>query len=127
MFSNGWLRARIIKELKPFNLTPEQYNVLRILKGQQNNAVCQREITCRMIDRNSNTTRILEKLSAKELVVRNQSDFDRRELSIRITEKGLHILEQIGSAFEINGMHKSNLTEIEALELNRLLDKIREE
>jgi DNA-binding MarR family transcriptional regulator len=125
MFSNGWLRAKIIRVLKPYNLTPEQYNVLRILKGQYPKSICQKDITARMIDRNSNTTRIVEKLLNKNLVERQQSTHDRRELNITISKDGLKLIEELISEFDKQEIHNSPLTDAEATELNRLLDKMR--
>ena len=62
-FSASWLRTRTKTVLKKFGLSPEQFNVLRILRGQASRALCLKEITSRMIDRSSNTTRIVEKLA----------------------------------------------------------------
>ncbi|MGY6561858.1 MAG: MarR family winged helix-turn-helix transcriptional regulator [Luteibaculaceae bacterium] len=125
MFTNGWLRSKILKTLKPHNLTPEQYNVLRILKGQYPESVCLKDITERMIDRNSNTTRIVDKLALKGLVNKSQNEFDRREQNIVITDKGIALLLTLNSLIDESKLHKSPLSDKEAERLNYLLDKLR--
>lgn len=119
------LRGKINLRLKTFDLTHEQFNVLRIIKGQYPNPVCVKDITERMIEPNSNTTRILDKLETKQLVQRTPSGRDRRELWILLTPKGLEILTQIELDFKENNLHQSTLSHAEASLLNNLLDKIR--
>jgi DNA-binding MarR family transcriptional regulator len=125
LFSSAWLRARVLQVLKPFGLTPEQYNVLRILRGSAPASLCVKDITNRMIDRNSNTTRIIDKLEKKELARRVTARHDRRELNIFITPGGVAILGQIDEYFKIHDLSESYLTENEAAQLSHLLDKMR--
>ena len=125
LFSSAWLRARVLQVLKPFGLTAEQYNVLRILRGSAPAALCVKDITNRMIDRNSNTTRIIDKLEKKELAKRVPAKHDRRELNIFITPKGLSLLGDIDEYFKIHDPSESHLTDEEAAQLSLLLDKMR--
>lgn len=127
MFTASWLKNRVFQILKNYNLSHEQYNVLRILRGQSPNALCLREISARMIDRNSNTTRIIDKLEAKALVVCAQSPADKRELNICITTAGLAVLTEIDADFNTYQPLTSNLTPEEAHTLSELLDKMREQ
>lgn len=119
------LRGKINVRLKKFELTHEQFNVLRIIKGQHPNLVCVKDITNRMVEPNSNTTRILDRLQHKQLVKRNPSERDRRELWITITENGLNLLATIEADFINDNPHGSNLSHAEAVLLNGLLDKLR--
>ncbi len=126
LFTAGWVRCGILASLKPYGVTPEQYNVLRILRGSHPQAVCLKDITCRMVDRNSNTSRIVDKLADKGWVVRQASATDRREVQIGLTDKGADILKRIDKQFGVdNMMYSSGLTSAEAEELNLLLDKLR--
>jgi DNA-binding MarR family transcriptional regulator len=125
LVSAAWLRTRIIASLKPFGLTSEQYNVLRILRGQTPQGIRVKDITRRMLERNSNTTRIIDRLEAKELVQRLASDRDRRERAIILTEEGFKMLSAIDEYWEKHSPHQSVLCEEEARILNELLDKMR--
>lgn len=126
MFTAGLIRNAVARFLKDFGLTPEQYNVLRILNGQWPGNICMREINCRMIDKSSNTTRIIDKLLAKDLVTRDGSDHDRREIVCGITEKGRKLIDDINMGMNSQDPHICGLSETEAQLLNALLDKIRE-
>jgi DNA-binding MarR family transcriptional regulator len=125
LFSAAWLRSRLLRLTKSFGLTPEQYNVLRILRGSYPNSLCVKNITGRMIDRNSNTTRIIDKLERKNLAKRVPSKMDRRELEIYITEEGLTLLTAIDNQFTVHDPNGSGLSDKEAALLSNLLDKMR--
>src|SRR4051812_4344059 len=84
LYTCWWLKTIISKELKSLGLTHEQYNVLRILKGTHPEAMCVRDIGSRMIERNSNVPRIIDRLVAKEYVNRSTSEVDKRETVIRL-------------------------------------------
>jgi DNA-binding MarR family transcriptional regulator len=94
-YTSSYLNARLAEKLKPFGITPHQYNVLRILKGSHPGGYCNQEITERMIDKSSNSTRIVDKLVEKELVSRSEHPEDRRLVDIRITAAGLSLLKEI--------------------------------
>ena len=113
------------KLLKEFDLTVQQFNILRILRGRHPQACTLKYITGRMIDRNSNTSRLVDKLIAKDLVARSNSCEDRRRVDIGVTIKGLSLVEKASSRLEQSVLTSSTLTEEEATELNRLLDKVR--
>lgn len=125
LVSAAWLRTRIIASLKPFGLTSEQYNVLRILRGQTPQGIRVKDINCRMLERNSNTTRIIDRLEAKGLVQRLASERDRRERAIILTEEGYRMLSTIDQHWEKHSPHQSVLGEEDARILNELLDKMR--
>ena len=126
LYSAWWLKSITSKELKDFDLTHEQYNVLRILKGKYPDQLCVKDIARRMIEKSSNVPRIIDRLEIKKLVKRTVSESDKRETLITITKSGLSILES--STSKLNKLHDcmQNLTEKEALQLNQLLEKMRQ-
>lgn len=126
IFSSWWLKNLFQPVIKKFNLTLEQYNVLRIIRGQLPDAVCVKDISSRMLERNSNTTRIIDKLEAKGLVLRTPSLTDKRELRITLTDKGAALLSAIDEATTNPDPIRLGLNETEAQLLNALLDKMRD-
>jgi DNA-binding MarR family transcriptional regulator len=125
LFTAGWLHNMNASRLKTHSITPEQYNVLRILRGSHPKALMLADITCRMIDKNSNATRLVEKLRQKGLLKREICENNRRQVDISITEKGLSTLKKIDSEAEAWVETLKSITKAEAVELNRILDKLR--
>jgi len=111
--------------LKPFGISKEQFNDLRILRGQSPNPASLQLVCERMISKSSNATRLVEKLRQKGLVDRHQCDTDRRQIDIRITDKGMQLLKQMDPMVKKSGEQMRKLNEKESKELNRLLDKMR--
>lgn len=126
LFTAGWVRSRIGTALKPFGITAEQYNVMRILRGQPIQGVRVMDISDRMLERNSNTTRLIDRLGDKGLVQRLTADHDRRERTIMLTPTGLELLAKIDKEWISDSPHSSPLTEDEAQLLNSLLDRLRD-
>ena len=125
LHTSSWLYNRQAIRLKPFNITPEQFNVLRILRGSHPKALRLADIAGRMIDKSSNATRLVEKLRQKDLVSRTLCESNRRQVDIHITSKGLKVLEKIDKETDgWMGMLK-NISKSDAIELNRILDKLR--
>jgi DNA-binding MarR family transcriptional regulator len=124
MYSAWYVKTIVSKELKEFGLTNEQYNVLRILKGKHPVEMCIKDIAGRMIEKNSNVPRIVDKLLLKKLIKRGVSSVDKRETVIEITQAGLVLLA--ASTKVIEALHVSNLpiSETDAKQLNSLLDKL---
>jgi DNA-binding MarR family transcriptional regulator len=127
LFTANWLYNKINTALKPFNLTHEQYNVLRILRGSHPNSMCQKEILSRMIAPNSNMTLIVKKLVDKALIKLVQSNIDKREYEININENGICLLIEVDKVLKADKQKLSRLNTSEAFHLNALLDKLREE
>lgn len=125
LFTGSWLYHVNTQRLKAHSITPEQFNVLRILRGSHPRALMLAEITCRMIDKSSNATRLVEKLRQKGLVKREICENNRRQVDIIITSKGLDILSQIDGGSEDWMNTLKNISKSEAAELNRVLDKLR--
>jgi len=125
LFTSSWLYNINSTRLKRFDVTPEQYNVLRILRGSHPETMMLADITCRMIDKNSNATRLVEKLRQKGLVTREICENNRRQVDIGITDKGLNTLKKIEAAADEWMSTLKNVSRSEAQELNRILDKLR--
>lgn len=127
MYTANWMNSDQQSLLKPFDLSAQQYNVLRILRGQYPNPITVNGIIERMLDKMSNASRLVDKLLLKGFVSRCDNVDDRRACDIRITESGTEILMQIDkvqSEWE-KGNSMNHLTEEEAEVLSRLLDKLR--
>ncbi len=126
LFTASWISKVNAESLKPFNISIQQFNILRILRGLGSQPASVKLLTERMIDKMSNASRLVEKLKTKGLVERIACPKDRRQVDIHITKKGLKLLEQSSENLEFNLKQKfSSLTKNEATLLNNLLDKLR--
>ncbi|MBK6833620.1 MAG: MarR family transcriptional regulator [Bacteroidetes bacterium] len=125
VYTANWMSTQQMRMFKEFGLSVQQYNILRILRGQVPNAVNLGLIQDRMLDKNSNASRLIEKLKIKKLVERKESKIDRRQVDIMITEKGLDLLKKMDGKVEEAELINSNLTKQEAETLSDLLDKLR--
>ena len=125
LYTAWWLKTMTSKELKKYGLTSEQFNVLRILKGKHPEQMCVRDVVGRMIEKNSNVPRIIDRLELKKLVRRSTSLNDKRETAISLTEAGINILElatgKVNKVFEDTIVMKETSAEA----LNKLLEEIR--
>ena len=125
LYTANWIYNKMSANLKPFGLTHEQFNVLRILRGKHPEFMNQKDILARMVAPNSNLTLIIKKLIDKNLVKVNQSAEDKRAYEINLTDEGLLKLEELNEFINSNKESFSPLNESEAFHLNALLDKIR--
>ena len=125
LYTAWWLKTMTSKELKKYGLTHEQFNVLRILKGKYPQQMCVRDVACRMIEKNSNVPRIVDRLELKKLVRRSTSLNDKRETAIYMTDAGINILEM--ATAKVNKLFEETITmnETSATTLNKLLEEIR--
>ena len=112
--------------LKPYDLSSEQYNVLRILRGQKGCPANMCVIQERMLAKTSNTTRLVDKLLLKEFVTREVCHENRRKIEVSITQKGLNVLTELDpKVIEHEKKFSKNLTSQELEQLNILLEKYR--
>lgn len=126
IYTTNWIKEQIIQNLKPFDISMEQYNVLRILRGQKGNPANLCTIQERMINKMSNTTRLVDKLIKKDLVTRQTCELNRRKVEIFITNQGLQLLSEIDIVLDTNEpIITGSLPNKELQELNKLLDKLR--
>jgi DNA-binding MarR family transcriptional regulator len=127
LFTGNWINEKSSEFFKQFDLSPQQYNVLRILRGMKGEPANLMHIQERMISKMSNTTRLIDKLKSKDYLTRVQCEKNRRKVEILISNNGLQLLSDIDQKI---AKHEesvvSNLTEVELDTLNILLDKLRE-
>ena len=126
IYTYNWVEYRMKALMDQHGLTNQQYNILRILKGSDPKPVSTLQIRERMLDKMSDTSRIVDRLVLKGLVVKKACKTDRRLVDVTISEKGKAMLQEM-ERFEadMDGL-LSNLNENELETLNTLLDKIRE-
>ncbi|MBT8257629.1 MAG: MarR family transcriptional regulator [Bacteroidia bacterium] len=122
LYTANWIRSHQNDLFKPYGISPQQYNILRILKGA-NEPVKVQWVKDRMIERAPNATRLMDKLCGKDLMKRIPCKDDRRVVFVEITPNGLALLKTIGKSMDLNVL--DNLSEAEAGKLSDLLDKIR--
>lgn len=125
LFTAQWLGSNIGALLKKNKLTSQQYNVLRILKGQHPKPASVMLIKERMMDRESNASRLVDKLLAAGYVTRHQCPKDRRQVDVCLTESGIDLLKKLNPQVKAEIRKQLNTTEAEARKLNDLLDKLR--
>ena len=125
LYTSSWLHTKHHLFFKPYGISPQQYNILRILRGQHPKPAPLKLLTERMIDKMSNTSRLVDKLYLKKLVDRKTCSTNRRQVDIIITEKGLELLEKIDVDMNSQLEMSDTLTLKEARDLNALLDKWR--
>lgn len=125
MYTGSWLHTLNSRMLKPYGLSPQQYNILRILRGQHPHPATVQLIRERMLDQMSNVSRLVEKLRVKGLVERRVCPSDRRAVDVLITDAGLRLLEAIDREETQWFERFHTLTPEEAHRLNELLDKLR--
>ena len=125
IYSGRWIINMHNELFNDFGLTIQQYNVLRILKGQYPRALTVKLIQLRMLDKASDASRVVEGLRKKRLVQRELNSEDRRRVDVIITQKGIQLLSSIEKKSEEMDRFLSNLDKEEIKVLNNLLDKIR--
>lgn len=128
VYNGNWFLNKVNQALKPWDLSEPQYNVLRILRGQQGNSMNLYEIQDRMVQKMSNVSRLIDKLLEKKLVERNECPENRRRVDISITEKGLDALKEIDPEMQkITKNFSKALNKEDATLLSDLLDRMRYE
>ena len=125
IYTANWLSHRHNKHCKEYDITGEQFNLLRILRGQYPNAATVNLLIERMLNKMSNASRLVEKLRRKGFVERKICKDDRRACDVLITIKGLDLLTELDKAEKEWNKMISHLPENEAKKVNELLDKLR--
>lgn len=124
LFTSNWVVNQQQKYFKPFGITGQQFNVLRILKGQHPKSISAKDIKSRMLDKNSDMSRLLDRLYSKKLIEKKSCETDKRVSDVFITDAGLSLLKEISRKQKtIDQVVK--LTEADAVQLSDLLDKSR--
>ena len=125
IYTMTWADVHLQEFFGEFGLTSSQYNVLRILRGQHPTPVSTAFIKDRMIHRNAGASRLVDRLEGKGLVTKSICESDRRLIDVVITESGLRVLKQMDEQRRRIDEIYANLSEAEATQLSRLLDKVR--
>ena len=126
IYTANRLLAAHAEQLRPYDLSVQQYNVLRILKGVYPKKHTIHAIRERMLDKTPNTTRLIDKLETRNLVERERCTKDRRVIYVAITDQGITLLEQISQTFDPGKVPDSSLSDEELIQLSNLLDKLRQ-
>jgi len=126
IYTSNWLQNQQKDFFKQFDLTGQQFNILRILKGQHPRSISVTEIRDRMLDKNSDVSRLLDRLAIKSMISRKECTYDKRATEVFITAQGLELLEKIELQVSQLDRFLSKLNTEEATQLNKLLDKIRD-
>jgi DNA-binding MarR family transcriptional regulator len=124
IYSAGIIMGEQERFFKQYDLSPQQYNVLRILRGQHPKPASIGLLQDRMLDKMSNASRLVEKLKQKNLLTRDACENDRRQMDVCITKQGLELLAELDGKFSDVENKLSVLSKEEAETLNKLLDKL---
>ena len=125
VFTSNWITNILEKRASIQQITLQQFNVLRILRGQYPQPATNSIVKERMLDKMPDVSRIIDRLVAKELVSRAKSDNDRRAVDVKITQKGLDALAELEESMMMMDVLQDNISEEECQQLNELLDKLR--
>lgn len=125
IYTYNQVSGQMMALLQSFGLTMQQFNILRILKGQYPKPSTNNLVKERMLDRNSDVTRLIDRMIKAGLVTRSSCEKDRRRVDILITQKGMDMLAAIEPHETAMDRLTGDLTEAELAELNRLLDRLR--
>ena len=125
VFTSNWITHILEKRAGEAQITLQQFNVLRILRGQYPNPVTNSLLKDRMLDRMPDVSRIIDRLVAKGLVSREKCATDRRAADLKITAKGLETLANLEDSMLMMDILQENISEAECQALNELLDKLR--
>lgn len=124
IYTSNWLQNQQQEFFKSFGITGQQFNILRILKGQFPKSISGTEIKSRMLDRNSDVSRLLDRLASKNLITKQTCPNDKRASDVRITAEGLALLNEINKTQKQDRV--LSLSDEEAERLSDLLDKARD-
>lgn len=125
VYTSNWIQYQQMDIFREHDITSQQFNVLRILRGQHPSPIKVSDIAERMLDKNSNTSRLIDKLLVKKLVDRKSCPNDRRAVDVVITETGLELLKNLDPEIEAWEMNLARITPEEADLISSLLDKLR--
>lgn len=125
IYTYNWITERSKAIFAPEDITPQQFNILRILRGSHPQPLSTLQIRERMLDKMSDTSRIVDRLIAKGLVKKGTCKEDRRLVDVMITDKGRKLLDRLDARQDELDNILSNLSKKEATQLSELLDKIR--
>jgi DNA-binding MarR family transcriptional regulator len=126
IYTYHWISNQVATQFQEFGVTAQQYNILRILRGQHPNPCTIQLLKSRMLDRQSDASRLVDRLTSKGLVERHVCPVDRRKMDVKITHEGLELLTRMDPMIADSDNLFDQISEQEAQTLNDLLDRIRQ-
>lgn len=126
MFTSRVIEEKSARRLKPFDLTTQQFNILRIIRGQKGQPASVKLLVERMLDKSSNASRLVDKLLEKGYVQRTTCPEDRRAVEVRLTESGRSLLESVDRIIDQEDAKLVGFSADDAIQLSALLDKLRD-
>lgn len=126
IYTSNWLTLTLEQRANQYQLTLQQFNVLRILRGQYPEPVKNTLLRERMLSKTSDISRLVDRMITKDLLTRANCASDKRAVDLLITDKGLRLLEEIEEEMMLSDILPKNITEKQCEQLNKLLDKLRE-
>lgn len=126
LYTQTWLQNKLRSVLDDYDITYQQYNVLKILQESHPKPLCGMDIKELMLDKNPDVTRLCDRLETKGYLVRKNNQLNRRQVHITITPEGLELLETVEPVLQERLASLSGLSESDSLQLSDLLDKMRE-
>ena len=126
LFTASYINHKHSLHLKPFNMSPQQYNIMRILRGAYPGELSMNQIVNRMLEKSPHSTRMIDKLCANGYAERRRSNSDRRKIYVKISDHGLKIMKELDAIHPEFMQFTHNLTTDEANLLSDLLEKLRD-
>ncbi|WP_234572758.1 MarR family winged helix-turn-helix transcriptional regulator [Rhodohalobacter sp. 614A] len=126
IYTYNQLTDQVNQAFKQFEITSQQYNVLRILRGRKGKPACCGEVKEVMLDKNPDLTRLSDRLIKKGLIERSVNELNRREVQLTITQQGLDLLDSMEPILKRHNQFLKNLSDAEADQLSSLLEKLRQ-
>ncbi|WP_367865902.1 MarR family winged helix-turn-helix transcriptional regulator [Pedobacter sp. WC2423] len=124
-FTQNWCNDQVKQAVSSYDITNQQFNVLRILRGQHPDPSTINLLKSRMLDKMCDASRIVDRLVQKDLICKKTNTYDKRAVDILISEKGLALLKKMDKEMNLSTILSANLTHQEAEQLTSLLEKAR--
>ena len=125
LYTYSWCNDKMKQLVSPYDITPQQFNVLRILRGQYPNPCTIGLLKSRMLDKMCDASRIVDRLVYKDLILKEINTYDKRAVDLVISDTGLALLQKMDKEVDLSSIVSGNLSKAEVEQLNNLLDKMR--
>lgn len=125
IYTNNWLNVMLEKRANAKQITLQQFNVLRVLRGQYPNPVTNNLLKERLLTKTPDISRLVDRIVSKGLVSREKNSVDKRAVDLLITDKGLDLLEEIETDMMLDDVLPENISSDDCLKLSELLDRFR--
>lgn len=125
LYTYSWCNDKMKQLVSPYDITPQQFNVLRILRGQHPKPCTIGLLKSRMLDKMCDASRIVDRLVYKDLILKEINTYDKRAVDLVISDTGLALLQKMDKEVDLSSIVSANLSKAEVEQLNNLLDKMR--